>query len=43
MWLEIGIIGTSIGIVLGLLTEYYDKREYNRNFKGNLREYEETN
>ena len=38
MWIEIGIIGTSIGITLGLLTEYWDKREYNKNFKRNLME-----
>jgi len=38
MWVEIGIVGISIGIVLGLLMDYWDKREYYKNFKGNLRE-----
>ena len=38
MWLEIGIVGTSIGIGLGLLKDYYDKREYRKTFKRNLRE-----
>jgi len=38
MWLEIGIVGTSIGIVLGLLIDYWDKQEYYKTFKRNLRE-----
>ena len=41
MWLEIGIVGMSIGIALGVLMDYYDKREYYRNFKRNLNELRE--
>ena len=42
MLLEIGIIGAIIGIFLGVLIDYYDKREYYKNFKRNLKEYRES-
>ena len=38
MWLEIGIAGTAIGILLGVLVDYWDTREYRKNVKRNLRE-----
>lgn len=38
MWLELGIIGTVIGVILGIFIEYWDIREYHKNFKRNLQE-----
>jgi len=43
MWIEIGIVGISIGIVLGILADYYDKREYYKTFKRNLKELKRGN
>lgn len=37
------IIGIVVGVFLGLLMDYYDKREYYKNFTRNLKEYRKLN
>ena len=37
------IIGGVIGLIGVVSMDYWDTREYRKNFKRNLREYEETN
>ena len=38
MWIAIFLIGGTIGIILGVMVDYVDTREYRRNLKRNLRE-----
>ena len=38
MWVALILTGAIIGIALGVLVDHWDKREYYRNFKRNLRE-----